>query len=164
MSLILPDHSIYTTTNAPVKKAEKEIPNLFMMSTKQLEEHISKDPYFPQALNFRIALTLPLFTGTTPSGSLQYTDDDMDQAYVGNNIGRVVSIGGTVGGTNNSFSDCRDLVIGDYVQYNPHAGYPYFYSDCRFLIVEDQSIIQRLINPKLHTDGIFKAHKVRGLN
>lgn len=163
--IILPDKKLIGIPEP--KKSEKtkkdEVENFFMMPGDELIKTIGDDPYFPKAYNFRIAIVLPILEDTNPSGNVMYSLSAMEMAYNGNNIGRVVSIGGTVGGSNNSYSDCRDLKIGDYIHYNPHAGYPYYYNHSRFLVVDDQSVIQKVYSPERHTDGIFSTYKVRGL-
>ncbi len=146
------------------KKEEDEEINFFMLKREELLEVIKNDPDFPKAFNYRFTIALPILEEKT-KGGLILSGETMEVAYHGNNIGRIMSIGGTVGGYNGGhFQDCKGLKVGDYVQYNPHAGLPSYYHGSRFITVSDEAIFQQLFNPAKHSDGIFKRHSIRGLD
>lgn len=146
------------------KQDDPEITNFFMLDREELLNFIKNDTDFPEALNFRFVIALPILESKTKSGLITMSTETMDYAYTGNNIGRIMAIGGTVGGANGNFEDCCKLKVGDYIQYNPHTGLPLNYNGSKFIVVSDEAIMTRLNNPMKHTDGIFNTFSIRGLN
>ena len=118
---------------------------------------------FIKPINFYFLVATPQVQERTKGGII-LAQETKDNALVGNNIGRIIGKGGTVGGTTNNFADCRDLEIGDYIGYNPHAGLP---QDChghKVVCMPDQAIRVIVPDPTQHTDGIFKTYSIEGIN
>jgi co-chaperonin GroES (HSP10) len=118
---------------------------------------------FVQPLNFYFLVATPTVKGKTKGGII-LAQESKDNALVGNNIGRILGMGGTVGGSTDNFADCRKLKVGDYIGYNPHAGSPQDYRGHKLICMADQAIRIIVHDPTQHTDGIFKTYSIEGVN
>lgn len=136
--------------------------DLFTVDKDKLIEIVGS-PSFIRPLNYYLMIALPTIEEKTKSG-LFLPEETKETALVGNNIGRVIGKGGTVGGSTGAYADCADLQIGDYIGYNPHAGLPQDYEGYRVIILADEAMRITIPDPTKHTDGIFKTFKVTGIN
>lgn len=140
--------------------------DLFTIDREELIKIISEESFI-KPLNYFFLLALPTIEEKTKSG-LYYSQESIDKSSIGNNIGRIVGVGKTVGGATGAYEECKDLSIGDYVGYNPHAGLPMAhdtcYSNCTFVCIADEGFRTKINDIAKHTDGIFKTYNVRGVN
>lgn len=131
--------------------------NLFLISEQEVLE-IANHPQFPKTLNFKFLLALPVISEKTAGGIL-LTEEGRDRALIGNNVGRVFGIGGTVGcGKGDSLADVRTLKLGDYVKYNPHMFEPLIIGEQRFIFVLDEHISCHIPDVAILSDGIFQSY------
>lgn len=135
--------------------------DLFTVDKEKLME-IVLDPSFIKPLNFYFMIALPTIEEKTKSG-LYLAAETKESALVGNNIGRVIGKGSTVG-QSGPYAQCAEIEIGDYIGYNPHAGLPQDYEGYRVVLLIDEAIRITIPDPTKHTDGIFKTFKVMGIN
>lgn len=137
--------------------------DLFTVNREELVKITSEDGFI-KPLNYFFLLALPTIEEKTKSG-LYLAQESIEKSSVGNNVGRIVGIGGTVGvGKGGAYDDLLELVIGDYVGYNPHAGLPQSHDNQTFLCVSDDGLRTKINDISKHTDGIFKTYNVRGVN
>ena len=127
---------------------------------EELVEYLADDFYKP--VNFNLLVALPTVQEKTPGG-IFLAAQTLDDSLVGNNIGRVLGKGSTVGGTNGNYAQCRDIEIGDYVSYNPHAGLPENYDGHKVICMNDSAIKGIIPDPTKHTDGIFNSYSIKGI-
>ncbi len=140
--------------------------DLFTIDTEELIKIVSEESFF-KPINYFFLLAMPTIEEKT-RGGLILAQESIDKSSIGNNVGRVVGIGKTVGGATGAYEECKELKIGDYVGYNPHAGLPFphdsCYSNCTFICLGDDGFRLRINDISKHTDGIFKTYNVRGVN
>lgn len=122
-----------------------------------------EDSEFIKPVNYHFLIALPTVEEKTRGGII-LADSTKEAALVGNNIGRVIGKGGTVGGATGNYKDCQELEIGDYIGYNPHAGLPENCGGHRVICMADDAIKIVIPNPAKHTDGIFNAYAIRGVS
>jgi co-chaperonin GroES (HSP10) len=137
--------------------------NLYALPEKEFLEIVSH-PDFIKAINYNIIVVLPKVEEKT-KGGLFLAKESLENAGVGNNIGRIVSMGLTVGeGQGNVYRQSKEAKVGDWINYNPHVGYPSFHFNHKFLTITDQSIMHIVPRPDLQTDGIHRTYKIEGVN
>lgn len=130
---------------------------------EELVQYLAENKFI-KPVNYYFLVATPTIQKTTKSGLIHFADSTLENALVGNNIGRIIGIGGTVGGQTGNLFDCRDLRIGDYIGYNPHAGLPENYRGHKVICIADEAIRITVPDPTQHTDGIFKAFGIEGMN
>lgn len=136
--------------------------DLFTIGREQLIDIVS-DGGFIKPINYYFLLALPTIEEKTASGII-LPGSTHDLALTGNNIGRVVGMGKTIGGVTGEYEECKEIKIGDYVGYNPNAGLPHSHDNYNLLCIADQAIRSRIYDMTKHTDGIFNTYGVRGVN
>lgn len=128
-----------------------------------LVQHL-QDVDFSRPVTIHFLLALPKIEEKT-KGGIYLSVDTKDLALVGNNIGRIIGIGKGVGiGKGGSLEEVQEFKVGDYVAYNPHAGIPEHYRGQRVLCIMDDAIKMVVPDPTQHSDGIFKAFSINGIN
>ena len=135
--------------------------NLFMLNQKQFSE-IANDENFPRAINYRLMLVLPQVAEQT-KGGIFLPESIQENALFGNNVGRVISMGKSVG-RSEDLKEVSELNVGDYVKYNPHMFEAFFFGGQRFVVVLDQHISNIVPDPAVITDGIFTTYKIEGMS
>ena len=131
-------------------------------NTEELIKYLDEGWGFFKPINFKFLVALPTVQEKT-KGGLYLSSESLDNSLIGNNIGRVLGKGKTVGGTNGNYSECTEINVGDYVAYNPHAGLPRFHKGHKVLIMTDSSIDGVIPDPTEHTDGIFNSYSIKGI-
>lgn len=147
-----------------IYKEEKEVAiDLFTIDEATLLK-ITADPSFIRPMNYYFLVALPKVEEKTRGGII-LASESMDSALTGNNIGRIVGKGSTIGGSSGVYADCKKLNIGDYVGYNPHGtGTPFEHNGWRLIPITDQAVRVHIPEPSQHTDGIFKTFKIHGVD
>lgn len=135
--------------------------NLFSCPPEQLLEYLTEDTDFPVAMNYHILIALPTIEEQT-RGGIYVPQESLDIAQSLSYTGRVVSIGKTVGRID-SYSQAKEIKIGDWIQYPPHTGRPMFYNGRKFLAITDQQIVAKHFNLAKQTDGVFSTYKIKGV-
>lgn len=136
--------------------------DLFTLPVDELNAIVA-DESFTKPLNYYFLLAMPTIEEKTKGGII-LSLASQDNSSIGNNIGRIVGFGSTVGGSAGEYEDCKGLKIGDYVGYNPHAGLPIPYDNNVLVCVADQALRTKITDITKHTDGIFKTYSVKGVN
>jgi co-chaperonin GroES (HSP10) len=137
--------------------------NLFLAPEDELQKAVT-NPHFFRAINYNIIVALPMIE-THSRGGILLADESKDFANIGLNFGRIVSLGETVGeGKGGALRESSDHVIGQWVQFRPHVGYPLQQFGAKFLILRDEDIIAVLSHPQFNSDPIFKTYRIKGLS
>ncbi len=136
--------------------------DLFTTDIDTLNNIVSEESFI-KPLNYFFLLALPTIEEKTKGGVI-LTKESIDKSSVGNNVGRIVGIGKTVGGATGAYAECTELKIGDYVGYNPHAGLPQSHDNFTLLCIADEGMRTKINDVSKHTDGIFNTYDVRGVN
>lgn len=131
--------------------------DLFTDPIEKVLEVISATKCF-RAVNYFVMVALPKVKDKTEGGIL-LAQQTLDTALAGNNVGRVLAMGSTVG-LEDDVRDCRDLQVGEYVKYNPHIFEMFYLADQKVCIIKDTHISVRDVDITLITDGIFKTYDV----
>lgn len=146
-----------------VRKEEGERVDLFTVDLDQLMK-IVNDPMFIKPMNYYFLIVLPRIEEKTKGGII-LSAESLDNSLIGNNIGRIVGKGSTIGGTSGVYADCKNLKIGDYIGYNPHGtGTPFPYDGWQFIPVTDQGVRVHIPDIRKRSDGIAKTFKTHGVN
>jgi co-chaperonin GroES (HSP10) len=135
--------------------------NMVANNKHELKEYLDNNSFI-KPLNYHFLISLPTVNKTT-KGGIHLPDEVIDTSLIGNNIGRVIGKGSTVGGATGNYADCKDLEIGDYISYNPHVGLPQNYLGHRVICMPDEAIKISIPDPTHHTDGIFKSYSIKGV-
>jgi co-chaperonin GroES (HSP10) len=139
-----------------------EAVDLFTVERERLLKIVSQSSFI-KPLNYYFLIVLPEVEDKTRGGVILATES-LENALVGNNIGRIVGKGGTIGGTSGVYADCRHLKVGDYVGYNPHGmGSPFSHRGWHLTSITDQAMRVHIPEAAFHTDGIFSTYKIRGI-
>ena len=145
-------------TNTPFNYFDKNL------TKKELQKKLSADSGFLKAKAYFFILAMPQIEEKTKGGII-LARESIDMSSVGNNTGRIVSIGKGVGiGKGGAFDDLLELEIGDYVGYSPHSGIPRNFDHQIFLNVGDDAIRDQVFDITRVTDGIFRTYDVKGAN
>lgn len=136
--------------------------DLFTIDKDELVKIVSENSFI-KPLNYFFLLALPTIEEKTKGGII-LAQESVDKSSIGNNVGRIVGIGKTVGGATGAYEECKDLAVGDYVGYNPHAGLPVAHNNDTFICIADEGMRTKINDIAKHTDGIFKTYNVRGVN
>lgn len=146
-----------------VRKEESERVDLFTVELDELLK-IVNDPSFIKPMNYYFLIALPRIEEKTRGGII-LPGESMDSSLIGNNIGRIVGKGSTIGGTSGVYADCKSLNVGDYIGYNPHGtGTPFEYDGWRLIPVTDQNVRVHIPDVSKRSDGIAKTFKTHGVN
>lgn len=137
--------------------------DLFTVDREELTKIVSEERFI-KSVNHFFLLALPKVEEKT-KGGLYLSQQSIDNSSVGNNVGRIVSIGGTIGvGRGGAYDDLLELSVGDYVGYNPHVGLPISHDNEIYLSISDEAIRTKVNDISKHTDGIFKTYSIKGVN
>ena len=144
-----------------MKDLKKE--NLFRLPQAKLEEITSAD-FFPKALNYMVMIIFPQFKGEVigdvrTKGGLVLPDESLSRLKLGLNVGRIVSIGKTVGaGKAGALEEAKTYTVGDWIHFRPHTGYPIYHLNEMFYVIKDEDITVKIHNYETITDEIFNNY------
>ena len=122
-----------------------------------IEDEVSDPTTLPEMPGFHV-LVRPVSVKNKTKGGIFIPDSTKDDMSYLTTVGRVIALGDLAYKDLDKFPNGDWCGVGDYVCYGKHAGTKLYYQNVKLLLLFDDQVIMRVIDPK-DLDPTFNLSK-----
>ena len=122
-----------------------------------IEDEVSDPTTLPEMPGFHV-LVRPASIKNKTKGGIFIPDSTKDDMSYLTTVGKVIALGELAYKDIDKFPNGEWCAVGDYVCYGKHAGTKLYYQNVKLLLLFDDQVIMRVIDPK-DLDPTFNLSK-----
>ena len=122
-----------------------------------IEDEVSDPTTLPEMPGFHV-LVRPASIKNKTKGGIFIPDSTKDDMSYLTTVGKVIALGELAYRDIDKFPNGEWCTVGDYVCYGKHAGTKLYYQNVKLLLLFDDQVIMRVIDPK-DLDPTFNLSK-----
>ena len=122
-----------------------------------IEDEVSDPTTLPEMPGFHV-LVRPVSVKNKTKGGIFIPDSTKDDMSYLTTVGKVIALGELAYKDIDKFPNGEWCTVGDYVCYGKHAGTKLYYQNVKLLLLFDDQVIMRVIDPK-DLDPTFNLSK-----